>query len=368
MKENPKVLMVVTTEFGLLTALLYYFLHQEKNLFPHFILLKNKKERFSRLNLDALPGTYDLYNDELNTRVHNPDVAFKASLCKKNVKEIVFQNPQNFITNIILNTYKINNQNIKLTMLSDGTLLLSKMSFKDKVITNVKLYYRKLINGCTNLPKYIYNYMDYVPLVDRLIAHSDVDAKEFIATSDLIKHLDDFRDQLNSIFCIEAGIYEDVQVIFFTQPILSNRFPREVKENYIKLLRNIALFMQNNNIQMLIKVHPEENVDLYKQFENDHVIVDSNKNVPSEIILQGLKNKVILSIFSSVSLNNHEKYLKHFWLYKLINYELKIKNSSSDIIVPSSLFELNHLIFEIHKTNSYNINKVGKIKWHTKNI
>lgn len=340
MKENPKVLMVVTTEFGLLTALLYYFLHQEKSLLPHFILLKNKKERFSGLNLDALPGSYSLYNDELNTRVHNPNVAFKAILSESNVKEIVFQNPQNFITNKIINTYKIANKDVNLTMLSDGLLLLSKMSFKNKMIANAKLYYRKLINGCRNLPKYVRDYGDYVPLVDRLIAHSDVGAKEFIATGDLIKHLDDFRERLNAIFCIDAGIYEDAQVIFFTQPILSNRFPREVKENYIKLLHDIVLFMQNNNIRMLFKVHPEEDVDTYKQFENDYVFVDNNKNVPSEIILHGLKNKIILSMFSSVSLNHHGNSLKHFWLSKLIKHDMGTNNKPEHICIPSSLDEL----------------------------
>lgn len=345
MKENPKVLMVVTTEFGLMTALLYYFLHLEKNLFPHFILLKNKKERFSGLNLDALPGSYDLYNDELNTRVHNPDVAFKASLYEKNIKEVVFQNPQNFITNIILNTYRINNKNIKLTMLSDGLLLLSKMSFKNKIIANAKLYYRKLINRYTNLPKYVRNYGDYVSLVDRLISHSDVGAKEFIATSNLIKHLDDFREQLNSIFCIDANIYEDAKVILFTQPILSNRFPNTVKENYLNLLSDIALFMQNNNIRMLFKVHPEEDVNLYKQFENDYVFVDCNKNVPSEIILHGLKNKIILSMFSSVSLNSQEDSLQHFWLNKLIKHDVNINQKQGHIFIPSNIDELYKHIF-----------------------
>lgn len=361
MKENPKVLMVVTTEFGLMTALLYYFLYLEKNLFPHFILLRNKKERFSGLNLDALPGLYDLYNDELNTRVHNPDIAFKASLCEKNIKEVVFQNPQNFITNKIVNTYKIANKDVNLTMLSDGLLLLSKMSFKNRMITNAKLYYRKLINRCRNLSKYVQDYGDYVPLVDRLIAHSDVGAKEFIATSDLIKHLDDFRERLNSIFCINAEIYENAQVILFTQPILSNRFPNTVKENYINLLRDIALFMQNSNIRMLFKVHPEEDVNTYQQFENDYVTVDHNKNVPSEIILHGLKNKVILSMFSSVSLNSQETSLRHFWLYKLIKYDLKIEYKADYIAVPYNNENFEEIMLLLTRTDCQDNSNKGSI-------
>lgn len=361
MKDNPKILMVVTTEFGLMTALLYYFLYQEKKLFPHFILLKNKKERFSGLNLDALPGSYDLYNDELNTRVHHPDVAFKSILSENNVKEILFQNPQNFITNKIINTYKIANKDLNLTMLSDGLLLLSKMGFKNKIIANVKLYYRKLINKCTNLPNYVLDYCDYVPLVDRLIAHSDVGAKEFIFTGDLIKYLDDFKERMNSIFCIDTDMYDEAEVIFFTQPIISNRFSKEVKENYINLLHDMALFVQKYNIRMLIKVHPEENINMYKRFENTFVVIDHNKNVPSEIVLNGLRDKIVLSMFSSVSLNDQGKYLKHFWLYKIINHNLKINKKIPHITV---LLDKRGLFLLLKNANSAkqinNINKLGE--------
>lgn len=360
MKNSKKVLIVVTTEFGLLTALLYYLANLNKKYYPYFVLLQNNKERFQGLNLNFLPGQHEIFVDELGRNIWNPDKTFLVILKEQSVQEIVFQNPLNFITNIIINTYKHEDPSICLTALSDGLLISTGISAKNKLILTLRLLHRKYINQFKNLPFFVKHYKNIVSDIDLLIAHEDIGAKKFLNSNEVLAEIKNYPTILNNVFSMNIQRFVEADIIFFTQPILSNRFPREVKENYIKLLRNIALFMQNNNIRMLFKVHPEEDVDLYKQFENDHVFVGNNKNVPSEIILHGLKNKVILSMFSSVSLNNHEKSLKHFWLYKLINYELKIKNALSDIEIPSSLNELNHLIFEIYKTNSFNLNKVGK--------
>ncbi len=337
--KQSKVMLVITTETGLLVALLYYLTKLQYKYQAHFILLKQKKERFQGIDLESLPGRYDIFNDELNTSIVNPDKSFQRVLSETNVDEIVFQNPQNFITNIIINSYKANNPGLFLTVVSDGLLLSSPINTKRKMILNLKLYYRKFINQVKKLPRSVLEYKSILKSIDQLIAHEDIGAKQFLKVDDLFQNIRPYQKEVESVFYFNLLGFERADIIFFTQPILDIKFSTEVKNNYLKTLAALCNYAKKEKINIVFKIHPSETYTTYEHYENSFIKIDKNKNIPAEILFEFIKNKIIVSMFSSVSLGNKNKSLTHYWLYKIINHHLAKVKGLEHVLVPLNLLE-----------------------------
>lgn len=353
MKNSKKVLIVVTTEMGLLTALLYYLANLNKRYYPYFVLLKNNEERFQGLNLNFLPGQHEIFVDELGRNIWNPDKRFLAILKEQFVQEIVFQNPLNFITNIIINTYKYEDPSIRLTALSDGLLVSTGISTKNKLILTLRLLHRKYINQFKNLPFFVKHYKDIVSDIDLLIAHEDIGAKKFLNSNEVLAEIKNYPTILNNVFSMNIQRFVEADIIFFTQPILSIRLANDIKEKYISFLKNLSTFALENKVYVIMKVHPEEKVDFYMKYENKFVSIDDSKNIPAELILNSISNKAIISMFSSVSLLDAGTALKHYWLYKLIGYDLKIKKNVEHIVTPSNFKEFYLDLANMLKSDSF---------------
>jgi len=347
MKENSKVLMIVNTEFGLLTALLYYLTNVSDKYEPHFVLLKSSDERFQQLNLDSLPGKYEIFIDELNSNFWHPNNAFMRILKEIHVHEIVFQNPLNFITNIIVDTFRKSSPSMRLTALSDGLTLSTGISAKNKFKLNLRLWHRKYINRFKGLPFLVKHYKQMLPHIDLLIAHENHGCKHFLDSRELFVMDDVHSIIVNDVFSVQMNELSKSDVIFFTQPILNVNLPDSVKNKYKSFLKYFSEFALKNKINVMMKVHPSENVDFYMEYTNKYVSIDQSKNIPAEIILNSVSDKIILSMFSSVSLCDANYINKHIWTYKLIDYKMLVMKNMEHIYLPADFGEFENMIFNI---------------------
>lgn len=349
-KDEHICLFIINTEFVLLTSLLYYYIYlkEKKNIKPIFIFIRACNQRFKNIKQEFLPGESRFYKNDLNETVLFPDKKFLEVLKIENVNQIVYQNPQAFTNQCIINYFKTRNANTKLTVVSDSIAMDRKLmtSFNERFIAYSKFYYRKIINRIPYLTWKIWTYHSFKYMPDELIAHRNFNYPVFYNTKELFLMIPKYFKELSNIFNIDIDIYRKSDIIFFTQPNhLYTKYTKEIKNGYISGVEHLFNLAKKNKKNIVVKVHPSESIDFYKSMANEYVYVDINSNTPAEIILNELSGKKIVSYFSSISMYDIQKKNKHFWLYKTIGYKLPSNFEYDFIVYINNIEEIENLIF-----------------------
>ena len=349
-KHENICLFIINTEFVLLVSLLYYYIHlkEKKNLKPIFIFIRASNLRFINIKQEFLPGESHIYKNDLNETVLFPDKEFLEVLKIENVNQIVYQNPQAFTNQCIINYFKTQNAKTKLTVVSDSIAMDRRFltNFKEIFIAYSKFYYRKFINQIPFLTWKIWTYHSFKYMPDELIAHRNYNYPIFYNTKELFSMIPQYFEEFSNIFNIDIDIYQKSDIIFFTQPNhLYTKYTKEVKEGYISGVKHIFNLAKKNKKYIIVKVHPSESIDFYNSMANEFVYVDTNSNTPAEIILNGLTNKKIVSYFSSISMYDIQKKNRHFWLYKTIGHQLPSNYEYDFITYVNKIEEIESFIF-----------------------
>lgn len=321
-KKNT-ALFLISTEYVLLISYLYYKNYLEKQgTIPIFVFFKTNPKRLRNISFDNLPGIHLFYKNNLNEGIIYPDKDYFKILKFENINEIVFQNPHNFINSIVIKHYKKLNKNCKLSLIADSAAIDRKMSFKLVLNFLVKLYFRKIFNGIKYLPYKVWTNQNIADKLDLLIARRNINVKNFIDTNSLLGTIPENINKLDMIFNFDIEMFNDFDIIFFTQPVSTQSFSNEYKLKYIEIVKYITELAVRYRKKTIFKVHPGEDRSDYTQYANEFVEIDDKSNVPAEIIINGIKGKKIVSFWSAISLFDINNQNKHFWLYKLINYPL----------------------------------------------
>lgn len=347
--QDKKVVFLLNTEYGLLIALLYYYEILKKNNYnPVFIFLKTNENRFRNISFSELPGEYKVYKNELNTWKLTPDLLFLESLKFRDVVEIVINNPAFYTNQIYINSYKANNPNLKLTLLADSVGIDRKITKKDIFKFFIQLCIRKYYNRIKNL-NYIYvDYHNIQSYVDSFIAHRNINIKNFIDSNTLIQNIKIYVNQIFSIYNVKLKDYENSDMLFYTQPImLVSTIPDNEKIKYIEILENISRMSLKYKKKVLLKIHPAENNEFYKIYTHEFLKIDQNPNIPAEILVNSIRNKLMISVYSSASSFDINKQNTHYWLYKILSgKEPFIHESYNYIESINSYDELETIIFK----------------------
>lgn len=349
--EKDTCLFIINTEFVLLVCLLYYYIHikNKRNITPVFALIKVSNYRFTNINKEYLPGKSYIYINELNETILFPDKKFLELLKIDNVKQIVYQNPQAFTNQCLINFFKKKNPDVLLTIVSDSIAIDRKIlsNFKEKFIAYTKLYFRKIFNRIPYLTWKIWTYHSHKYQPNELIAHRNFNYPVFYDTSNLFSQIQNYFEELSKIFNVDMNIYNKADIIFFTQPNhLYTKYQKEVKEGYIKGVQHLFYLAQKNKKNIVVKVHPSESAEFYASMANEYVFIDKNSNTPAELFLNGLSNKKIVSYFSSISIYDIHKKNQHFWLYKTIGHKLPSNFEYDFIKYVETIEDIENLIFK----------------------
>jgi len=173
------------------------------------------------------------------------------------------------------------------------------------------------------------------------VAHKNIGFQNFIDSSNLIKeYLPMCRQLINSVFCFDLTCFQNCSAIVFTQPLLSqNYITNKEKKNYINVLENLFALFNRYRIRAIIKMHPGDDRNDYVGFQSQYIKLDEQKNLPAEIILSSVNHKMVISMFSSVSLNNTNRKNQHYWMNKIMDYEVKTVNKIENLRCPISFDE-----------------------------
>lgn len=348
-KSNNRALFLVHTEHVFLVSLLYYKIYLEvKNIDPIFILLMSNNNRFRFINVCNNNFTIKKIKNDLNSRKIFPDLNFFKMLKFNGIYELVFQNPDSFITEIIVQYYKFKNPKLKLTLISDTIAIDRELSIRQIIKNNLKLYYRKIFNEISYLPSKVWTYENLFIKVNQFIAYRNTKYKNFINVYDLLLKSVEYNKLIMKIFYIDLNLYKGADIIFFTQPISHHRsISKFYKNKYFSVLDYLSKESKKYKKKLTIKVHPSENPNDYFKYKNEYVYVDKNNTLPAELIINSIEEKIVASMWSSVSTLDLLRKNKHFWLYKVISYPLNISLKYDGINYIQSLNQITSLFFKI---------------------
>lgn len=342
---TKKIVFALNTEFCLLVALQYLDKYLDETYEPIWVLLKSN-ERFATTQLEALPGKILVVDDHFNTRKLKLDTAWSEAFKGLKAEIFVMQNNYKISSLFLLALLKKTNPKVTTVFISDSIALDVKPAKRIIWVNNVYLNFRRFMNGFFQLPMLIVAADKFIDRsVDIYISkHKNINIKkQHIAFKDMLSNIDK-NELCNSVFPFDLS--HESSIYFFTQPILEhNSFSKVTKGQYIKVLTGITLLAKKNKIKVLIKVHPSENLNKYLPFENDFCKVFKNNSVPAEVLFTKLKNKKIVSCFSSISTLDFSGKNTHFWFYPLVGHQPSFKYKESDINVFSSFSDLKHVLF-----------------------
>jgi hypothetical protein len=344
--KTPKALFIINTEFVLLVSFLYYKIHLEKDgIVPVFVLLKASDRRFESIDLSLLPGSVHAYRDNLRDWVLKPDTQFLECLHYDGVKEIVFQNPPNLSNQIIFNHYRNKDRDCRLTLVTDSISIDRHFTTRLMSILFARTVFRKYYN---HLPLSLRLHTNHSILkkINRLIAHRDIGAKSFVNIDSLFSALDGYKSVLFTLYGCSKMEFDDAEIIFFSQPIIEHTsIGQSIKKNYLKMLSRFAELSLKHRRKTVLKIHPGESFEFYKPYENAYFVVDPNKNLPAEIILNSIAGKKVVSMWSSISIFDIRHANSHFWLYRLIGYDLVSKVAYDSITTLKTEDDIETVLF-----------------------
>ena len=330
--EKKTILFAVNTEFVMTIALLYYEnLKEKEGYYPVWFILKGNSNRFKDLNIDKLPGDKFEFWNNLNTKSLRPDLRFLKVLKNYKVVEFVHQHSLSICNILLEENIKKTNSNVIRTYISDSIGLSAITRKRIVKVSDIYLYYRKLVNGLYYLPNKLLRPIEYIKDVDNYINIDKIEATlaKFISFKEMLSKSSESR-LLPLVFNFSVEIEYDI--IFFTQPILDHTsLSQDVKERYVNVLDTISKTAELNQKNTLIKVHPGENSLRYKKYENRYCKLFENNNLPAELLFIVFSNKKVISCFSSISVLDFSQNNYHYWLYPLINHSLKLNTDISSI-------------------------------------
>lgn len=333
--DEEKILFVVNTEFALLIAILHYLENLSQSGQAVFIILKWNDTRFKNISFDHLPGEYYLFKNDMTESAIFPDRQFEQILYMKNVTQIVFQHHYDVLTQMIMQRYLKENNSIPLTVINDGLTKSIDIKGLPRLKLLCKMLFRKYFNGYRLLSFKRYR-LDIRSYINCYIADENIGVEHFINVNNLLSNILKYEKKIRNIYNFNDGLqnFENQTMIFFTEPIKTDPYlTNNQRELYIKVLYALSNLAKTKKIPMVLKIHPQEDCDEYRKFTNEFVTIHTNKNVPAEVILKLIKKKLIISMMSSLSLYE-DKQNKHFWLYKLMNYEIDESKEKKFIIIP----------------------------------
>jgi hypothetical protein len=346
-KENNNAVFIINTEYGLLISLLYYKeMLEPKGIIPHFVFFKSSNLRFNGIDFEKLPGKYYIYKNELNNSVIFPNNDFLNFDYNKNVCEIIINNPAFLISQVMLLKIKKNSPLCKTTVLADSAGIDDHITPLRLFYYTLKLYLRRFLNFY-NLPLKFLHYHNFGKYVDLFIAHRNLYNKEFLNSNFLLAKIHENKYLISDVFKFKIEKYLDYKFIFFTQPLINYSFvSNKTKENYLKLLNDLSYISNKNAIKIVLKLHPSENISSYEKYKNEYLTIDEGNNIPAEIIVNALDNKIFLSVSSSSSCFDLTKNNKHFWIGELITNKKPIIDSSYSYINTFNNYEEFKAIFK----------------------
>ncbi|OFX46462.1 MAG: hypothetical protein A2046_04760 [Bacteroidetes bacterium GWA2_30_7] len=350
--QEKKVIFLLNTEYGLLISLLYYYEILKKNdSVPIFVFLPSSPNRFKNISFEDLPGKHYIFKNQLNNWTFFPDNEFKNFSETQGISEIVVNNPIYFTSQIIVN--RLNNSILKskITLLADSVGIDRNISQSDLFLLTAKLYFRKFLNFYKKLPNKVIVYKNAGNTIDLLIAHRNIYDKQFINSNSLLSKTLLNKTSISKIFKFDVELYNNVNILFFTQPILNySNINAITKVNYIKTIELLSFLALKYKKRVLLKLHPAELTLDYNKYVNEYLCIDKNPNIPAEIIINAISNKNIISVNSSVSIFDINKQNIHYWLYKAVSgKEPIIKEEYKNIKSIQNLNEI-EMIYNVNKS------------------
>ena len=345
--QKNKAVFLLNTEYGLLISYLYYKVHLEPNgITPLFVFLPTSENRFKNISFDDLPGKFCIYKNELNSWKIFPNNEFEKFEEISEVSHVIVNNPIFFVSSIIVNRIRRENNNCKFLLLADSVSIDRKMPLKHLLLFKLKLYVRKFFNFYSYLPNQLIHYGNAENYYDSLIAHRNLFKTPFVNSNGLLKELLSHKKELFNIFSLNIDGFNKAETVFFTQPILKYNFDAETKSNYIKVIELLCNLSIKNKKQLLFKVHPAESCTDYEKYISKYVSIDANSNVPAEILVNSLTNKKFVSVSSSASCFDVNNNNKHYWLDTIVTgKKVIIDKTYVYIINVSELSKIEEILF-----------------------
>ena len=344
--NHPKIVFIVSTELQLLNSLsFYYAFYENKQAIPVFYLFKSSDNRFKSINSQLLPGKSKIIKNNLDSLNFKKGVRLINTITEiqktKNISALVFSNVPS-IFNSSLRKY-FESEPVKKILLTDGLSLYIEWGLRTRLTYCIKAYFRKVYNKISGIGfKYLFN-PNYLDDVDLVISTKEIPSKETILIERIYNKVN--IKQLRTVFNIteeEVNLANNANVIFFGQPRIKGGINNEA---YMKILQMIINATCKENKKLLIKPHPAEDYSIYKKYISKNVVV-STGNYPAELLLWGTNNrKLIISIFSSISMSDLSKNNLHIWLCDFL--QLNITNEFRHIKRPKSKIEIEQYIKEI---------------------
>ncbi len=323
-----RAVFLVFTQMHLALCISYYEKHlKEKGLKAFFVL---SKVRFKKFDFSSFPYDFKLIENDFNEFRIWPNSSFKKIFLFKDIEYIIAPLPAHIITLSFFN-FAIKN-NLKLVTFADGLATGIPFSFRYQLQYKLLLLFRKYFNRIPHLPNFYYKDSYLVSVSQNYIGPKNIfHHASFIDAKNLINDALDY-DIIHSIFKLDTSLYEEADILFFTQPIIMNY--KDKVDEVFKLIELLGL-------KTVIKVHPSENINNYVIYETDTIKISKNI-APAELLVNNLRNKKVVSFYSTVSILS--KNMDNIWLYPLLEDNKLINririNSYNDIRIINNLKQL----------------------------
>jgi hypothetical protein len=303
-------------------------------------------KRFINFNKEKFDFECIIIKNELNNLILCPDKSFLNIRIDQITAYIVCPLPAHILSLYFIN--KAFNQHIEVIAIADG--IATGKPFKGFYSEGYKLLllFRKYANQIYELPLKYYS-DKYIAAKSQIYmgAANIFNHNRFVSSKSLFKEVN-IQKYLNEFFEVDLKPYLNADVIFFTQP-LSN--------NYWLILCDVLSIISKNGLRVLIKVHPAEDGNAYKVLEADNVVVANEKEVPAELIVNRLYNKLLISFYSSLMMQSDNPTNNNIWVYPLLsdeNLNKRIKSEVDDnILIIKSLNELENEISKFKQKIDY---------------
>lgn len=336
----------VYTEMQLAISMLYFrnFL-APLDVEPCFVLFQTVRERFKTLDLSKLPGRHFSFRNDLNQSIVFPDLSFLHIRSEKDVRYVVYPNSP-ILTHEVISNYFAAQQPIRRIVIADGTSINTPWPLKTRLILLTKYLLRRIINRVPHLTNKLLRSPDAIQNADVLISTETIKSTsmEFVDVQTLYAEEEHVRLvlELFRVPELELEAFIHSNLVFFGQP----RYRAGIDDRtYFDTLKKIAEIIRKRGGSMVIKPHPAEDATALDFLVGDGVVV-SKTPVPGEFLLSSLRDKAILSFYSSVSMMSSNESLTHIWLKNLLPNEIAA-NPDDKILAIKSLDEVEEILDKV---------------------
>ena len=265
----------------------------------------------------------------------------RSFLNKTKYKELIVFKDNDYLNQTLIDW--TSNKGIKITLIEEG-LGLYKIPNGGIKIKRQPALKRFLLS----YPKYLYEVQGINPKVNRIIAtrpnalqKEKLSNKEIAQSSfedlslDKIKEIYDYFEQNEGVN--DQFKYHDktkINILYIGQPL--SEFKTLLEDEEKESLDNIFnTLIENNNVNVIIKPHPSEKIEKYKDYlKSKSVQIFEAQHIPAELIPSKVNIEFVLTGYSSACYYIYEWYkIKSYSLYSIFfkeysNTDLKKKITS----------------------------------------